>query len=171
MAIEYIGLKQIEGPLIVLEGAKDLSYEEMVDVTMQDGSRRHGRVLKMNEDAAIIQVFEGTQGMSLSNTKTIPQGKALKIGVSKEILGRTLNGSGRPIDGLGEVYPEKLIDVNGEPINPVARQYPKNFIQTGISAIDGLATLIRGQKLPIFSGNGLPHEYAFYHSQTRPRKA
>lgn len=158
MAIEYMGLKQIEGPLIVLEGAKDLSYEEMVDVTMKDGSRRHGRVLKMNEDAAIIQVFEGTQGMSLSNTKTIPQGKPLEIGVSKEILGRTLNGSGRPIDGLGEVYPEKLIDVNGEPINPVARQYPKNFIQTGISAIDGLMTLIRGQKLPIFSGNGLPHD-------------
>ena len=160
MAIEYMGLKQIEGPLIVLEGAKDLSYEEMVDVTMKDGSRRHGRVLKMNEDAAIIQVFEGTQGMSLSNTKTIPQGKPLEIGVSKEILGRTLNGSGRPIDGLGEVYPEKLIDVNGEPINPVARQYPKNFIQTGISAIDGLMTLIRGQKLPIFSGNGLPHAFA-----------
>ncbi len=158
MAIEYMGLKQIEGPLMVLEGAKDLSYEEMVEVTMPDGSKRHGRVIKMHEDAAVIQVFEGTQGMSLSNTKTIPQGKPMEIGVSKEILGRVLNGSGRPIDGLGDVYPEKMIDVNGEPINPVARQYPRNYIQTGISAIDGLMTLIRGQKLPIFSGNGMPHD-------------
>lgn len=153
-----MGLKQIEGPLIVLEGAKNLSYEEMVEVTMENGTKRHGRIIKMNGDQAVIQVFEGTQGMSLSNTKTIPQGKPMEIGVSKEILGRVLNGSGRPIDGLGEVYPEKMIDVNGEPINPVARQYPRNYIQTGISAIDGLMTLIRGQKLPIFSGNGMPHD-------------
>ncbi len=158
MAIEYLGLKQIDGPLMVLEGAKDLSYEEMVEVTLSNGEKRRGRVVKMDENAAVIQVFEGTSGMSLTNTRTAPQGKPMEIGVSREILGRTLNGIGRPIDGLGDVYPEKMVDVNGLPINPVARQYPKNYIQTGISAIDGMMTLIRGQKLPIFSGDGMPHD-------------
>ena len=158
MAIEYIGLKQIDGPLMVLEGACGLSYEEMVEVTLESGEKRRGRVVKMDENAAVIQVFEGTTGMSLTNTRTAPQGRPMEIGVSREILGRTLNGIGQPIDGLGDVYPEKMIDVNGMPINPVARQYPKNYIQTGISAIDGMMTLIRGQKLPIFSGDGMPHD-------------
>lgn len=158
MAIEYIGLKQIDGPLMVLEGASNLSYEEMVEVTLESGEKRRGRVVKMDENAAVIQVFEGTAGMSLTNTRTAPQGRPMEIGVSREILGRTLNGIGQPIDGLGDVYPEKMIDVNGMPINPVARQYPKNYIQTGISAIDGMMTLIRGQKLPIFSGDGMPHD-------------
>ena len=158
MAIEYIGLKQIDGPLMVLEGASNLSYEEMVEVTLESGEKRRGRVVKMDENAAVIQVFEGTAGMSLTNTRTAPQGRPMEIGVSREILGRTLNGIGQPIDGLGDVYPEKMIDVNGMPSNPVARQYPKNYIQTGISAIDGMMTLIRGQKLPIFSGDGMPHD-------------
>ncbi|HOK44250.1 MAG TPA: HAS-barrel domain-containing protein, partial [Thermoclostridium caenicola] len=156
MNLEYVGLKEISGPLVVLEGVKDPSFEELVEITV-DKEKRLGRIIDISGDVCVIQVFEGTHGISLKNTRTRLLGKPLKIPLSKEILGRVLDGLGRPVDGLGEIYPEKYADVNGEPINPVEREYPRNYIQTGISSIDCLATLIRGQKLPIFSGSGLPH--------------
>lgn len=157
MKIEYLGVKQINGSLMVLEGVKNASYDEMVDISLDDGTKRVGRVIELNEDKAVIQVFEGTTGLSNTNSRSSLRGEALKLPLSLEILGRTMDGIGRPIDGLGDVKPETRMDVNGEPINPMARKYPRNFIQTGISAIDCLTTLIRGQKLPVFSGDGLPH--------------
>ena len=158
MAIEYIGLKNIEGPLVAIEGISGAANEEMVTITLEDGSKRIGRIIEMSGDKAVIQVFEGTSGLSLTNTKTKLMGKPMMMPLSKEILGRTLDGIGRPRDGLGEFYADEMRNVNGEPINPVSREYPNNFIQTGISSIDCLTTLIRGQKLPIFSGDGLPHD-------------
>ncbi len=158
MAVEYIGLKNIEGPLVAIEGIEGASNEEMVTITLEDGSKRLGRIIEMLGDKAIIQVFEGTSGLSLANTKTKLMGKPMMLPLSKEILGRTLDGVGRPIDGLGDYYADEIRNVNGEPINPVSREYPNNFIQTGISSIDCLTTLIRGQKLPIFSGDGLAHD-------------
>ena len=158
MAIEYLGLSEINGPLVVLEGVKNASYEEIVEFHMDDGTRKIGRIIEIYEDKAVIQVFEGTDGMSLGNTHTRLTGRPMEIGLSPEILGRTFNGIGQPIDGLGEITPEVSLNINGLPLNQVTREYPRNYINTGISAIDGLTTLIRGQKLPIFSGNGLPHD-------------
>lgn len=158
MQLEYLGLKHINGPLVVLEGVQNASYEEMVEITVNNGEKRIGRIIDLLGDVAVVQVFEGTSNISLTNTKTKLLGHSLEIPLSKEILGRIFDGIGRPIDGLGEIYPDVRWDVNGTPINPVSREYPRNYIQTGISAIDGLTTLIRGQKLPIFSGNGLPHD-------------
>lgn len=158
MAIEYLGLRNIEGPLAVIEGVSGASYEEMVTMTLDDGSKRIGRIIQINGDRAVIQVFEGTMGLSLTNTKTKMMGKPMQMPLSKEMLGRTLDGIGRPIDGLGDYFADETRDVNGQPINPVSREYPNNFIQTGISSIDCLSTLIRGQKLPIFSGDGMPHD-------------
>jgi V/A-type H+-transporting ATPase subunit B len=155
-SIEYMGLKEISGPLVVIDGVKDASFEEMVEITVGK-NKRMGRIIKIEGETCVVQIFEGTKGISLENTRTKLQGKPLKMPLSKEILGRVLDGMGRPVDGLGEIYPEKSRDINGEPINPVMREYPRNFIQTGISTIDGLMTLIRGQKLPVFSGSGLPH--------------
>lgn len=158
MKVEYLGVKEVNGSLIVLEGVKNASYEEMVDIQLDNGTSKVGRIMELKDDIAIVQVFEGTSGISNVNTRTSLRGSVLKLNLSKEILGRTMDGLGRPIDNLGAIRPEVKWDVNGEPINPVARKYPRNFIQTGISAIDGLTTLIRGQKLPVFSGNGLPHD-------------
>ncbi|MDO5135869.1 MAG: V-type ATP synthase subunit B [Eubacteriales bacterium] len=158
MAIEYLGLSEINGPLAVLEGVKNASYEEIVNFHTDDGQEKIGRIIEIYEDKAVIQVFEGTDGMSLGNTHTRLTGHPMEIGLSPEILGRTFNGIGQPIDGLGEIIPEVSLNINGLPLNPVTREYPRNYINTGISAIDGLTTLIRGQKLPIFSGNGLPHD-------------
>ncbi len=158
MAIEYMGLNNIQGPLVVLEGVDDAFYEEMVTVTLDSGEKRIGRVTEISGDKAVIQVFEGTSDLSLTNTKTKFNGEPMRLPLSKEMLGRTLDGVGRPIDGLGEYFADEIRDVNGLPINPVSREYPNNFIQTGISSIDCLMTLIRGQKLPIFSGDGMPHD-------------
>lgn len=158
MKVEYLGVKEVNGSLIILEGVKGASYEEMVDIKLEDGRTKVGRVIELRDDVAVVQVFEGTTGISNVNTRTSLRGETLKLNLSKEILGRTMDGIGRPIDNLGAIRPDKKMDVNGEPINPIARKYPRNYIQTGISAIDGLTTLIRGQKLPIFSGNGLPHD-------------
>ena len=159
MAIEYLGLSEINGPLIALEGVKDAAYDEIVEFSMNDGAeKRLGRIIEIYEDKAVIQVFEGSEGMSLSNTHTKLTGHPMEISLSPDILGRTFNGIGQPIDGLGPIVAEEKRDVNGKPLNPVSREYPRNYIRTGISAIDGLTTLIRGQKLPIFSGNGLPHD-------------
>ncbi len=158
MAIEYLGLSDINGPLIVLEGVKNASYEEVVEFIVEGKRRKKGRIVAVDEDKAVIQVFDNTDEMSLQNTHTRLSGHPMEIGLSLEILGRTFNGLGEPIDGLGRIEPEVVRDVNGLPLNPCTREYPRNYIRTGISAIDGLTTLIRGQKLPIFSGNGLPHD-------------
>ena len=158
MSLQYLGLDQIEGPLMALDHVEDVCNEEMVEITLANGTHRTGRVMAIEGEKAIIQVFQGTDGLSLQNTKTKLLGHTMELGFSREILGRIFNGIGEPIDGLGPIYAEAFADVNGRPLNPVARQYPCNYIQTGISAIDGLNTLIRGQKLPIFSGSGLPHD-------------
>lgn len=158
MAIEYLGLSEINGPLVVLEGLEDASYEEIVEITVDEKETRLGRIIECYEDKAVIQVFEGSDNMSLGNTHTRLTGEPMKIGLSEAILGRTFNGIGQPIDGFGPIIAETRRNVNGLPMNPVSREYPRNYIRTGISAIDGLTTLIRGQKLPIFSGNGLPHD-------------
>lgn len=158
MSIEYMGLKSIDGPLAVIEGLSGASNEELVTMTLPSGEKRIGKIISLEGDRAVVQVFEGTSGLSLVNTKTRLMGKPMTLPLSLEILGRTFDGAGRPIDSLGDYYADEIRDVNGSPINPVSRAYPNNFIQTGISSIDCLATLIRGQKLPIFSGDGLPHD-------------
>lgn len=157
MSVEYLGLNRINGPLVVIEGVKGIAFEELAEIKMDNGEKRYGRVIEVSEDRAVVQVFEGTSGMSLSNNSTMFKGRPLEMPLSKELLGRVFDGAGRPIDGLGEIYSVTKADVNGNPINPVSREYPRNFIQTGISSIDGLTTLIRGQKLPIFSGSGMSH--------------
>ena len=157
MILEHVGLSQINGSLVVLDGVQDASYDEMVVMKLTDGTQRVGRIVMIEGDKCVIQVFEGTTGFSLGNTRTTLSGHPMMVDLSPEILGRTLDGLGRPIDGLGEIYPEFRRDVNGSPINPVSRVYPRNYIRTGISSIDALATLIRGQKLPIFSGSGMKH--------------
>lgn len=158
MSVEYLGLSEINGPLIVLEGVSDASYEEIVEITVDGNKRKLGRIVEVYENKAVIQVFEGTDEMSLKNTHTKLTGRPMEIALSKDILGRVFNGVGEPIDGLGNIASEERRNVNGEPLNPCSREYPRNYIKTGISAIDCLTTLIRGQKLPIFSGNGLPHD-------------
>jgi len=157
MNIQYKGLKEIKGPLIVLDHIKDVGFEEVVEIELENGSIRSGRVVQIEGEQVIIQVFEGTDGLSKTNTKTRLKGHPMEIALSKEVMGRVFNGAGTPIDGLGDVYAQKHADINGHALNPVMRKYPRNYINTGISAIDGLNTLIRGQKLPIFSGSGLPH--------------
>ena len=158
MAIEYLGLSEINGPLVVLEGVQNAAYDEIVEMTVAGNLHKIGRIIEIYGDKAIIQVFEGTDGMALRNTHTRLTGHPMEIEVSEEMLGRTFNGIGQPIDGLGDIISDIKLDINGKPLNPVTREYPRNYIRTGISAIDGLTTLIRGQKLPIFSGNGLPHD-------------
>ena len=157
MSLQYVGLNEINGPLVVLDHVKGASYDEMVEIQINDGTTRLGRVVQIEGERVVVQVFEGTNGLSLENTKTRLLGKPIELPVSKEILGRIFSGAGRPIDGLGEIFPKKKMDINGVPINPISRLYPRNYINTGISTIDTLITLIRGQKLPIFSGSGMKH--------------
>lgn len=157
MAIEYLGLSAINGPLVVVEGLRDAAFDELCEIRAADRTRL-GRIIEIQNDKAVVQVFEGTDGMTLDNAHTRLSGKPMELAVSEDMLGRTFNGVGQPIDGMGEVVSDVRLDVNGQPLNPVSREYPRNYIRTGISAIDGLTTLIRGQKLPIFSGNGLPHD-------------
>ncbi|MEF9954502.1 MAG: V-type ATP synthase subunit B [Clostridium sp.] len=158
MAIEYLGLSSLNGPLAVLDGVEGAAYDEIVEMSIGGKEKRLGKIVEIYEGKAIIQVFEGTENMALKSTHTRLTGHPMEIAVSEEMLGRTFNGIGQPIDGLGPIPDDIKLDVNGKPLNPVAREYPRNYIRTGISAIDGLTTLIRGQKLPIFSGNGLPHD-------------
>lgn len=161
MSISYLGLSEIKGPLVALEGMKDASFDEIVELTVEGingKEKKTGRIVELYEDKAIIQVFDGTENMSLMNTHTKLTGHSMEIALSEDILGRTFNGIGKPIDNMGPVISDIKRDVNGKPLNPTEREYPRNYIRTGISAIDGLTTLIRGQKLPIFSGNGLPHD-------------
>ncbi len=157
MSLQYIGLKEINGSLVVLDNVSGVAYDEVAQIRLEDGSVRTGRVVQVDGTRVVLQVFEGTRNLSLTNTRTQFTGKSMEIPLSEELLGRIFNGSGRPIDGLGEIYAEKYGDVNGKALNPVSRSYPRNYINTGISSIDALATLIRGQKLPIFSGSGMSH--------------
>lgn len=157
MNLQYVGLNEINGPLVVLDGVEGASFDEVVDIRLDDGSTRLGRVVEISGNKAVLQVFEGTNGLSLKNTRTRFMGKPMEMPLSPEILGRVFNGAGRPVDGLGDIYAEKTADINGKPLNPVSRSYPRNYIHTGISSVDALMTLIRGQKLPIFSGSGLSH--------------
>ena len=154
---EYIGIASISGPLVAIKGIHNVGYNELAEVVDSSGHVRLGMILESSEKAAVIQVFEGTSGLSIPETRVRFRGEPLHFGAGAEILGRVFNGLGQPIDDGPAPLAEKRMDVNGLPINPTAREYPKKFIQTGISAIDGMNTLVRGQKLPIFSGTGLPH--------------
>ena len=157
MSLQYIGLKEINGSLVVLDNVPDASFDELVELRLENGTTRLGRIVQIMGERVVIQVFEGTNTLSLKNTTTRFTGKPMELPLSTEMLGRIFNGAGKPIDGLGEIYPEEYADINGMPINPVRRVYPRNYIRTGISSIDALMTLIRGQKLPIFSDSGLSH--------------
>ena len=155
--LEYVGLGRIEGPLIIVEKVREVGFDEVVEITDPSGRTRVGQVLDVSEKYAVVQVLEGTSGLSNAATRVRFLGRALTIPVSDEMLGRVFDGIGRPVDGGPKPFRGAQRDVNGSPINPYSRTYPRDFIQTGISAIDGMNTLVRGQKLPIFSGNGLPH--------------
>jgi V/A-type H+-transporting ATPase subunit B len=154
---EYTTVSEVAGPLMIVEGVEGVAYNEIVDIETPSGEKRRGQVLEVKEDLAVIQVFEGTRDLNTATTKVRFTGETAKIGVSLDMMGRIFNGTGKPIDGGPEIIPEKELDINGNPMNPSAREFPAEFIQTGISTIDGMNTLVRGQKLPIFSGSGLPH--------------
>ncbi|PIP11803.1 MAG: V-type ATP synthase subunit B [bacterium (Candidatus Stahlbacteria) CG23_combo_of_CG06-09_8_20_14_all_40_9] len=157
MIKEYRTVENISGPLMLVERVKGIKYAELCEIELENGEIRKGQVLEVDRDRALVQVFEGTRGMDVPETKVRFRGKGIELSLSPEILGRIFSGMGEPIDNAPEILPEKKADINGLPLNPYARDYPNEFIQTGISAIDGLNTLVRGQKLPIFSGSGLPH--------------
>ncbi len=155
--IEYTTVSEVAGPLMIVEGIEDVSFNEIVKIKTSDGEERTGQVLEAFLDKAVVQVFEGTKGLDTDKTSARFIGETMKLGVSKDILGRVFDGTGNPIDDAPQIIPEERREINGNPINPYSREYPREFIQTGISTIDGLNTLVRGQKLPIFSGSGLPH--------------
>ncbi len=155
--VEYSSIKEIRGPLLIIEKTKDVGYRELVEVYGPDGRPRLGQVIEVATDYAVVQVFEGTSGLPLKGTRVRMLGRTLEIPVSYDMLGRIFNGRGEPLDGLPMPIPEDFLDVNGMPINPYMRDYPTDFIQTGISVIDGMNSLVRGQKLPLFSCSGLPH--------------
>jgi V/A-type H+/Na+-transporting ATPase subunit B len=157
MIKEYTTITEVSGPLIIVSKISDVKYDELVEIELSNGEKRRGQVLEISEDKAIVQMFEGTTGIDISNTKVRFLGRVIEIPVSIDMLGRIFDGSGRPIDKGPKIIADKRLDINGSPLNPYARDYPNDFIQTGISSIDVLNTLVRGQKLPIFSGSGLPH--------------
>ncbi len=157
MLKEYKTIKEVVGPLMLVEGVSGVAYYELVEIEQANGEIRNGRVLEVDHDRALVQLFEGTQGLKISDSKARFLGRSIELKVSPDMQGRVFDGMGRPRDGGPAVIPEMSMDINGTPINPAARDFPAEFIQTGISAIDGLNTLVRGQKLPVFSGSGLPH--------------
>ncbi len=157
MLKEYKTIREIVGPLMLVEGVDGVKYDELVEIAAKDGSVRLGKVLEVNGDKAMVQLFESSQGIQMSTSKARFLGRSMELAVSEDMLGRVFDGLGRPKDGGAPVIPEDRLDINGRPINPAARDYPDEFIQTGVSAIDGLNTLVRGQKLPVFSMSGLPH--------------
>ena len=158
MLKEYKTVSEIAGPLMMVEGVDQAKYGEVVDIELKDGSIRHGQILQVENDKVLVQVLEGTEGINVSDTTVRFLGKPMELAVSPDILGRVFNGIGTPKDDGPPILPTKRQNINGNPINPYARDYPNEFIQTGISTIDGLNPLVRGQKLPIFSGAGLPHD-------------
>lgn len=157
MRKEYRTIQEVAGPLMMVEHVEGVKYDELVEIEQKNGEIRHGRVLEVNGDRALLQLFEGSQGLKISNSKARFLGRSIELAVAPDMLGRVFDGMGRPKDDGPALIPEKRLDINGNPMNPAARDYPSEFIQTGISAIDGLNTLVRGQKLPVFSGSGLPH--------------
>ena len=157
MLKEYKTVTEVVGPLMVVEGVEGVKFDELVEIKLHTGEMRRGKVLEVNGSRAMVQIFEGSTGINLKETKVKFLGRPLELGVSEDMLGRVFDGMGRPNDDGPNIIPEKRVDINGEAINPMARDYPSEFIQTGISAIDGLNTLVRGQKLPVFSASGLPH--------------
>ena len=157
MLKEYKTIREVVGPLMLVENVEGVKYDELVEIEQENGEKRSGKVLEINGDKALVQLFEGSAGLKISTSKARFLGKSIELAVSPDILGRVFDGMGRPKDGGAPIIPDKKININGQPINPVARDYPNEFIQTGVSAIDGLNTLVRGQKLPVFSASGLPH--------------
>ena len=157
MRKEYLTVEEIVGPLMLVRDVSGISYGEIAEIRTPAGELRRGRVLEVSESVALLQVFEGTRGLSPKGVSVKFLGRGLELGVSRDIIGRIFDGFGRPTDGGPEIIPEKTLNVNGFPINPYARDFPNEFIQTGLSTIDVLNPLVRGQKLPIFSGAGLPH--------------
>ena len=157
MSRDYKTIQEIAGPLMLIRGVEGVAYNELGEIELSDGTRRRCKVHEINEGNALVQLFEASAGINLSSSKVRFLGHSMELGVSEDMLGRMFDGLGRPIDGGPEILPEKRMDINGTPMNPAARNYPEEFIQTGVSAIDGLNTLVRGQKLPIFSCSGLPH--------------
>ena len=157
MLKEYSTIREVVGPLMLVEGVSGVKYDELVEIEQATGEKRSGRVLEVDGDKAMVQLFESSQGLKISTSKARFLGRSIELSVSMDMLGRVFDGMGRPRDNGPEIIPEMRLDMNGSPINPAARDYPSEFIQTGISAIDGLNTLVRGQKLPVFSGSGLPH--------------
>ncbi len=157
MIKEYRTILDISGPLMLVEGVEGIKYAELVKITLPSGEIRNGQVLEVDHDKALVQIFEGTRGIDIPETKVRFIGRGIEFALSEDILGRIFNGLGEPIDKGPKIIPDKMADITGAPLNPYARNYPDEFIQTGVSAIDGLNTLVRGQKLPIFSGSGLPH--------------
>ena len=156
MRKEYKTIREVAGPLMLVDQVEGVKYDELVEIEQSDGRIRRGKVLEINQDKALLQLFEGSQGLRITDSSAKFLGHSIELAVAPDMLGRVFDGMGRPIDGGAELIPEKRLDINGAPINPAARDYPNEFIQTGISAIDGLNTLVRGQKLPVFSGSGLP---------------
>ncbi len=157
MPREYRSIEEVAGPLMLVKGVEDVNYNDLGIIELASGEKRRCKVLEINGGDALVQLFESGTGINLESSKVRFLGKSMELGVSEDMLGRVFDGLGRPIDGADEILPEKRMDINGLPMNPAARNYPQEFIQTGISAIDGLNTLVRGQKLPIFSASGLPH--------------
>ena len=157
MRKEYKTIREVAGPLMLVDQVEGVKYDELVEIEQSDGRIRRGKVLEINQDKALLQLFEGSQGLRITDSSAKFLGHSIELAVAPDMLGRVFDGMGRPIDGGAELIPEKRLDINGAPINTAARDYPNEFIQTGISAIDGLNTLVRGQKLPVFSGSGLPH--------------
>jgi len=154
---EYLTISNISGPLVIVEKVSDVKYAELVEVEFLNGEIRRGRVLEVDRDRALVQIFEGTHGLDISGSKVRFLGRTLNLGVSQDLIGRIFDGRGNPRDGGSQIIPKERLDIHGLPINPCARDYPSEFIQTGISAVDGMNPLVRGQKLPLFSGSGLPH--------------
>ena len=157
MQKEYRTIKEVVGPLMLVEGVSGVKYNELVEIEQADGEKRQGKVLEVEGDRALVQLFESSNGLRIDNAKARFLGRSIELSVAPDMLGRVFDGMGNPKDGGPALIPEKRMDINGEPLNPAARDYPSEFIQTGISAIDGLNTLVRGQKLTVFSGSGLPH--------------
>ena len=157
MRKEYRTIKEVVGPLMLVEDVEGVKYDELVEIEQKNGEIRRGRVLEIDGDKALLQLFEGSQGLKISDSKARFLGRSIELAVSPDMLGRVFDGMGRPNDRGPELIPEKRLDINGAPINPASRDYPSEFIQTGVSSIDGLNTLVRGQKLPVFSGSGMPH--------------
>ncbi len=157
MAKEYRTIREVAGPLMMVGGVENVKFNELGEIELPDGEKRRCRVLEVDGQNALVQLFESAAGINLANSKVRFLGRSMELPVSPDMLSRVFDGLGRPIDGGPDILPDKRLDVNGTPMNPAARNYPQEFIQTGVSAIDGLNTLVRGQKLPIFSASGLPH--------------